>query len=612
MEANLGGDELPDVEGQVSRFGVEGALRLKLGPLTTGLPCASLLRYGFLRKPTLTINSEFGVHEAVTALPVGISLGAIDRFIQRLLDDVIAARLCWPARATVDLATLFLGPDRALDVLPEESARDASHPIGQLRVEIASCASLLNNDVGGKSDPYVVCTLGATKRTTTTIHDDCDPAWEHPATFLFGAHEEPGAPRRRLRLGRQLQHVRGRAPGVVAVPMSALYDAGDGAGPWSSRCPWTAPSDGKLKAYHATRTPEPSFVTLRAMLDLDDEPDRGAAGARAAKPRAPRAGHVETLSLSSVKHIIRNAVGSASRASSPRRRRRCFVLDGVDYEFSPGKNGGLSFLLSEALYCDRAAGGPPCFEAHLVLTKAQVNAALESATISVGRPRREKLVFKVGSAVVQRQDLNDAPLTDKLKALPLHGVVAVTFADEGRPRGALAGALFFEILEEDRTRAPSILSRDPTMPALVVHFTRLDAPLTFQVSVATLGRIFSDSQLEKLDAKRSLLSQAFGVADASAAQRMLPNPCTFVCACCPRSNHTVSVVLGGATGPETPSFFDQADVHKLSSPNNLNKVIQHTAIHLKQAQDAKEVVPVGDADGVRDAQKKIDGFDLGV
>ena len=137
----------------------------------------------------------------------------------------------------------------------------------------------------------------------------------------------------------------------------------------------------------------------------------------------------------------------------------------------------------------------------------------------------------------------------------------------------------------------------------------LDAPLTFQVSVATLGRIFSDSQLERLDAKRSLLSQAFGVADASAAQRMLPNPCVFVCACCPRSNHTVSVVIGGATGPETPSFFDQADVHKLSSPNNLHKVIQHTAIHLKQAQDAKEVVPVGDADGVRDAQKKIDGFE---
>ncbi|KAK7233414.1 hypothetical protein SO694_00105017 [Aureococcus anophagefferens] len=150
---------------------------------------------------------------------------------------------------------------------------------------------------------------------------------------------------------------------------------------------------------------------------------------------------VETLSLSSVKQIIRNAVGERFEGFvAAKTKKVLLVLDGVDHEFSPGKNGGLSFLLSEALYCDRAAGGPPCFEAHLVLTKAQVNAALESATISVGR-RAAKLVFK-------------------------------------------------------------------------------------------------------------------------------------------------------------------ADVHKLSSPNNLNKVIQHTAIHLKQAQDAKEVVPVGDADGVRDARRR--------
>ena len=202
-------------------------------------------------------------------------------------------RRAWPARATVDLATLFLGPDRALDVLPEESARDASHPIGQLRVEIASCASLLNNDVGGKSDPYVVCTLGATKRTTTTIHDDCDPAWEHPATFLFDVHESS-----------QELHVAvfdseddnfntfaDALLGVVAVPMSALYDAGDGTGPVELTLPLDCSVyDGKLKAYHATRTPEPSFVTLRAMLDLDDEPDRGAAGARAAKLAGAAAG----------------------------------------------------------------------------------------------------------------------------------------------------------------------------------------------------------------------------------------------------------------------------------------------------------------------------------
>ena len=79
--------------------------------------------------------------------------------------------------------------------------------------------------------------------------------------------------------------------GVVAVPMSTLYDAGDGTGPVELTLPLDCSVyDGKLKAYHATRTPEPSFVTLRAMLDLDDEPDRGAAGARAARLAGATAG----------------------------------------------------------------------------------------------------------------------------------------------------------------------------------------------------------------------------------------------------------------------------------------------------------------------------------
>ena len=67
--------------------------------------------------------------------------------------------------------------DRALDVLPEESARDASHPIGQLRVEIASCASLLNNDVGGKSDPFVTLSVGAFKCKSRVVRKNLNPVW---------------------------------------------------------------------------------------------------------------------------------------------------------------------------------------------------------------------------------------------------------------------------------------------------------------------------------------------------------------------------------------------------------------------------------------------------
>ena len=94
LEANLGGDELPDIDGTVSRFGVEGTLRLKLGPLHTALPCFGLLKWGFTQKPVLTMVSEFGLHENVAGgLPLGFSLTALDRFLSRLVADVLNTSL---------------------------------------------------------------------------------------------------------------------------------------------------------------------------------------------------------------------------------------------------------------------------------------------------------------------------------------------------------------------------------------------------------------------------------------------------------------------------------------------------------------------------------------
>lgn len=53
-EINIGGDDLPDVRAKVTRLGVDGNMRLKLGPLITPLPCASVLRVGFTaRSPSV-------------------------------------------------------------------------------------------------------------------------------------------------------------------------------------------------------------------------------------------------------------------------------------------------------------------------------------------------------------------------------------------------------------------------------------------------------------------------------------------------------------------------------------------------------------------------------
>ena len=70
-----------EITGSVTRFGLEGALRLKLGPLRTSFPCAGLCRLGFARKPKLALESSFGVKNPLIQLPFGFSLSAVDRFV---------------------------------------------------------------------------------------------------------------------------------------------------------------------------------------------------------------------------------------------------------------------------------------------------------------------------------------------------------------------------------------------------------------------------------------------------------------------------------------------------------------------------------------------------
>lgn len=267
LDANLGGDDLPDVAGSITRFGLEGAVRVKVGPLQTPLPCASQVRVGFSERPSLRLASNFRLHESVAALPIGLSLKAIDRFIARLAENVLNARLCWPRCATVNLAAALNGPDYAERALGEEPSEAA--PIGHLRVEIVRCANLLNNDVGGASDPYVVATLGSVSRKTEKLDDTCDPEWHAPVTFLFDVHESS----QRCHLAvfdSEDDHLNAFDDALLGT---ASFPASDAAGATPAELVLsldTRAYDGKLKAYHAARAHEPCFVTVRAVLDLDD------------------------------------------------------------------------------------------------------------------------------------------------------------------------------------------------------------------------------------------------------------------------------------------------------------------------------------------------------
>lgn len=187
VDVDVGGDDKPDATGEVGRGAVDGSVRLKLGPLITPLPCARRLEIGFSAKPRLDLRTHFRPHDSTGLGRAGVQFEAIDRFVNRLIENVVENLLCWPRHINVPLADLVLGPGALGDNNPPPPL--VNKPIGTLRVEVLRCADLVNNDLGGLSDPYVVCKLGQTEAKTTTLTDTCDPVWPNPRTFVFDVHE---------------------------------------------------------------------------------------------------------------------------------------------------------------------------------------------------------------------------------------------------------------------------------------------------------------------------------------------------------------------------------------------------------------------------------------
>ena len=264
-----------EITGSVTRFGLEGSLRLKLGPLRTSFPCAGLCRLGFARKPKLALESSFGVKNPLIQLPFGFSLSAVDRFVARLMEDIVERQLVWPKSAAIPILQAFIGPSGSVPI-------PANDVICTLACEVISCKQLWANDPSGKSDPYVVVSLGGQSKQTETLEDTLNPDWSsHKQVFTFDVHESS-----------QEVHVAvydseadtgnvfsDALLGVAAFSASHLADCAQSEGhapfegkPIELKLPLdTSVYDGKLKRYHQAQSHEPCYVVVRAALHRDSQ-----------------------------------------------------------------------------------------------------------------------------------------------------------------------------------------------------------------------------------------------------------------------------------------------------------------------------------------------------
>ena len=196
------------VRGHVRRCEVRGRIRLKLGPLMAPFPCARDLRFGFSAKPVLRPLLHFQVlqqddlktddddilhgrkQEAIFLLEKDEKkLKAVERFVVRLVENVVESTLCWPRNLTIPMAASVLGPSFEDTKDPPLLPIKAPVLVGALRVEVQRCANLPKNRDKGLPNPYVVAKVGQIEERTTTQTTCLDPEWRTPRTFVFDLHE---------------------------------------------------------------------------------------------------------------------------------------------------------------------------------------------------------------------------------------------------------------------------------------------------------------------------------------------------------------------------------------------------------------------------------------
>ena len=88
--------------------------------------------------------------------------------VARLMEDIVERQLVCPKSASIPILQAFIGPSGAVPVPPNNA-------ICTLACVVIACKQLWANDPSGKSDPYVVVSLGGQSRQTETIDDSLIP-----------------------------------------------------------------------------------------------------------------------------------------------------------------------------------------------------------------------------------------------------------------------------------------------------------------------------------------------------------------------------------------------------------------------------------------------------
>ncbi|XP_074035652.1 LOW QUALITY PROTEIN: extended synaptotagmin-2 [Leptinotarsa decemlineata] len=149
--------------GSIRDFQVGAELRLVLKPLMIKMPIVGGIQLFFLNTPD--INFEL---EGLSGIP-GLSY-----FIRQKIEEKITKKLVFPNKITKRFS-------KSVEAVELKSLE----PAGVLRVHVFEAKDLERKDVTGKSDPYVILTVGAQECRTHVIKRDLNPKWDYWCEFVI-------------------------------------------------------------------------------------------------------------------------------------------------------------------------------------------------------------------------------------------------------------------------------------------------------------------------------------------------------------------------------------------------------------------------------------------
>ena len=160
--------KIKGISAKVSDFGLRGMARIVLKPLISEIPLIGGVQVYFLKPPEIDYNLG-GVAGA-------LEIPGLSRIVERIIIEQIKNFLVLPNKFSMPLVESI--PNKVLKC-PDSA--------GVLRVKMLRAKDLVDLDGlgSGKSDPYVILTVGAHTFKLDTMLDTCNPVWEKNNVFDF-------------------------------------------------------------------------------------------------------------------------------------------------------------------------------------------------------------------------------------------------------------------------------------------------------------------------------------------------------------------------------------------------------------------------------------------